>query len=186
MREAREQLEQAEDLRRQGKLDRAESILGSLLRRYPDYFGAQHTLGLLLADRRNYRRSVEHLVQAAMLNPRSWMTHAALAGVYLRLDAKEMAAHTLEQARAIKPKEPTILVTLGETYSEEREYERARDAYREAIEVEPGMTEAAIGLAYACIALGQHNEAADALERLIGEALGPCAVRPLRKLSHGT
>ena len=167
LREAREQLEQAEGLRKQGKLDRAESILASLVRRYPDYFGAQHTLGLIFADRGNYRRAVEHLVQAAMLNPRSWMTHAALAGVYLRLDAKEMAAHTLEQARTIKPKEPTILVTLGEIYSEEREYELAHDAYREALEVEPGMAEAAIGLAYACIALGQHAETADALERLL-------------------
>ncbi|MGO8973302.1 MAG: tetratricopeptide repeat-containing sulfotransferase family protein [Steroidobacteraceae bacterium] len=167
LREAREQLEQAEGLRTQGKFDRAESILASLVRRYPDYFGAQHTLGLVFADRGNYRRAVEHLVQAAMLNPRSWMTHTALAGVYLRLDAKEMAAHTLEQARTIKPKEPTILVTLGEIYSEEREYELARDAFHEAREVEPGMAEATIGFAYACIALGRHAEAADALERAL-------------------
>lgn len=166
MREAREQLEKAESLRKQGQFDRAETILASLVRRFPDYFGAHHTLGLIFADRRNYRRAVEHFVQAAMLNPRSWMTHAALAGVYLRLDAKEMAAHTLEQARAIKPKEPAILVTLAEIYSEEREYELAQDAYRDALEIEPGMTEASIGLAYACIALGQHTDAASALELL--------------------
>ena len=167
LREAREQLEQAEDLRKQRKFDRAESILTPLVRRYPDYFGAQHTLGLIFADRGNYRRAVEHLVQAAMLNPRSWMTQVALAGVYLRLDATEMASRTLEQARTIKPKEPSILVTLGEIYSEEREYELARQAYREALDVEPGMAEASIGLAYACTALNRHAEAMDALERLL-------------------
>lgn len=172
LREAREQLEQAEDLRKQRKFDRAELILASLVRRYPDYFGAHHTLGLVFADRGNYRRAVEHLVQAAMLNPRSWMTHTALAGVFLRLDAKEMAAHTLEQARTIKPKEPSILVTLGEIYREEREYESARDAYREALVVEPGMTEATIGLAYACTALGLYAEAADALETLLKRGMG--------------
>ncbi len=167
LREAREKLEEADSLRKQGKLDRAESILTSLVRRHPDYFGAQHTLGLLYADRRDYRRAADHLVQAAIVNPNSWMTLAALAGVYLRLDAKEMAAHTLEQARAIKPKEPAILVTLGEIYSDEHEYELARAAYREALEVEPGMVEAAIGLAYACTSLGQHTEAAGVLETFL-------------------
>jgi tetratricopeptide (TPR) repeat protein len=106
-------------------------------------------------------------VEAAMLNPRSWMTHVALAGVYLRLDAKEMAAHTLEQARVMKPNEPAILVTLGEIYSEEREYELARDTFRQALEIEPSMIEAAMGLTYACSALGEHAEAADALEGLL-------------------
>lgn len=172
-REAREQLEQAETLRQQRKFDRAETILTALVRNYPDYFGAQHTLGLTFADRGNYRRAVEHLVQAAMLNPRSWMTHAALAGVYLRLDAREMAARTLEQARAIKSNDPAILVTLGEIYSEEREYEPACEAYREAFAAEPGMGEAGIGLAYACIALGRYAEAAAALEELLKRGVRP-------------
>lgn len=167
LRESRELLEQAEGLRKQGKLDRAESILSSLVRRYPDYFGAQHTLGLVYADKSNYRAAVYHLVQAAMLNPRSWMTHTALAGVYLRLDAKEMAARTLELARTIKPREPAVLATLGEVYSEEREYELARDAYREALAVDPGMTEAAIGLGYANTALGRYGEATETLESLL-------------------
>src|SRR5262249_19851025 len=37
LREAREQLEQAEVLRRERKLDKAESVCTALLRRYPDY-----------------------------------------------------------------------------------------------------------------------------------------------------
>jgi tetratricopeptide (TPR) repeat protein len=84
-----------------------------------------------------------------------------------------MAARTLEQARAIKPKDPAILVTLGEIYGEEREYELARDTYREALAAEPGMTEAGLGLAYACIALGQHGEAAEALEGLLKRGIRP-------------
>ncbi len=170
LREAREQLEQAESLRRQRKFDRAESACTALLRRHPDYFGAHHTLGLIHADRGDYRRAIGPLVQAAMLNPRSWSTHTALAGVYLRLDAKEMAAHTLEQARAIKPNEPSILVTLGEVYREEREYELARDVFQEALAAEPGMEEAAIGLSAAFTSLGEHARAADAIEPLLKRA----------------
>ena len=167
LRESREQLEQAEALRRERKFDRAEAICTALVRQHPDYFGALHTLGLTYADKGDHKRALGLLVQAAMLNPRSWMTLTALAGVYLRLDAKEMAAHTLEQARLLKPNEPSILVTLGEIYREEREYEHACDAFREALDVEPGMEEAAIGLALVSTSLGRHTEAAEALDGLL-------------------
>src|SRR5204863_3150313 len=52
-------------------------------------------------------------------------------------------------------------------YSEEREYELAREAYRQALQVEPGMEEAAIGVARASTSLGEHAEAADSLDGLL-------------------
>ena len=163
LRAAREQLEEAEALRQRRKFDRAETICTSLVRRYPNYFGALHPLGLICADKNDNRRALGYLVQATMLNPESWMTHTALAGVYLALDAPEMAARTLEQARALNPREPSTLVTLGQVYSEEREYELARKAFRDALNAEPGMEEAAVGLAHAAIALDDNDEAATAL-----------------------
>jgi Flp pilus assembly protein TadD len=166
LREAREQLEHAEMLRQQRKYERAESICNTLLRKYPDYFGALHTLGLIHADRGNYRRAVAPLVEAVMLNPRSWITYTALAGVYLRLDAKEMAAQALEQARAIKPNEASILVTLGEVYREEREYELARDALEQAVALEPDLEAAIVGLASVYGTLGENDKAADTLNTL--------------------
>ncbi len=166
LREAREQLEHAEALRRQGKFERAESICNTLLRKYPDYFGALHTLGLVHADRGNYRRAVAPLVEAVMLNPRSWITYTALAGVYLRLDAREMAAQALEQARAIKPNEASILVTLGEVYREEREYELARVVLEQAVAVEPDLEAAIVGLASVYVTLGDHGKAVDTLNTL--------------------
>src|SRR5688572_16170056 len=115
-------LDEAEQLRLQGRLDRAQKICDVLVREYPNYVGALHTLGLILADKRNPGQALNYLVRAAMLNPRSWMTLTALSGVYLQLDAPEMAALTLEQARQIKPLDASILVTLGEIYRAEREY----------------------------------------------------------------
>ena len=96
-------LEHAEQLRLQGKLDRAQRVCKSLLREHPDYMAALHTIGLIYADKGNHQQSLNSLVRAAMLNPRSWSTLTALSGVYLELKATEMAAHTLEQARAIRP-----------------------------------------------------------------------------------
>src|SRR5712691_7185779 len=94
-------LDEAEQLRQQGKLDRAQKICEALVREHPDYMAALHTLGLVLADRENYEQALNCLVRAVMLDPRSWTTLTALGGVYLRLEAKEMAALALEQARAI-------------------------------------------------------------------------------------
>jgi tetratricopeptide (TPR) repeat protein len=167
LRDSYVQLEEAERLRQQGKLDRAETICAALIRRYPDYMGALHTLGVIHADKRDYLRALECLNRAAMLNPRSWTTLTALSGVYLQLEANEMAAHTLEQARAIKPQDASILATLGEIYREEREYELARDAFRDALKVEPDLEAAAAGLGVCCSQLGQYAEAAKLYEGLI-------------------
>lgn len=160
-------LEEAETLRQQKKLDRAQKICESLLRSHPDYMAALHTLGLIYADKENYQRAFDCLARAAMINPRSWSTLTALSGVYLELDAPEMAAQALEQAKALKPNDPSILVTLGEIYRKEREYEFAKDAYRQALNVEPGLEPAASGLGWVCSYIGEYAEAAEIFEKLI-------------------
>ena len=151
-------LEEAEQLRQQGKLDRAQRICETLVREHPDYMAALHTLGLVLADKKNYEQALNRLFRAAMLNPRSWSTLTALSGICLELGAREMAAQILEQARAIKPQDPAILVTLGTIYREEREYELARDAFRQALAVEGDLVAAAVGLGWINSYLGQNAE----------------------------
>jgi tetratricopeptide (TPR) repeat protein len=167
LRETREKLEQAEACRREGKLDRAETICSALLQRYPDYVAALHTLGLIYADRGDLKRAVGPLFRAAMLNPRSWMTLTALSGLCLSLDGKEMAAQILEQARLINPRDASVLVTLGEIYREEREYELGREAFREALTQEQGLEPAVVGLALCHMSLGENAEAAAVLNELL-------------------
>jgi Flp pilus assembly protein TadD len=160
-------LEEAEQLQQQGKLDRAQRICESLLREHPDYLAALRTLGLIYADKKNFQQSLNCLVRALMLNPRSWSTLTALGGIYLKLGAMEMAAQTLEQARAIKPKDPSVLVTLGEIYRQKREDELTRDAFSRALEIDPDLVPAAIGFGWASLHLGQHSEAVAAFEKLL-------------------
>lgn len=164
---ARERLEQAEALRRQGKLDQAENICTKLLRQYPDYFGALHTLGLIYADKQQSAQALGPLFHAVTLNPRSWITLTALSAVCLNLRAGEMAAQVLEQAVALKPKDPSVLATLGYVYTQEREYEKARDAFDEALKAQPKFLEASMGLARSLISLGHDQAAAKVLEKLL-------------------
>ncbi len=165
------QLDRAEQLRREGKLDRAQKICESLIREHSDYVAALHTLGLIYADKKNYQQALNCLVRAAMLNPRNILTLTALSGVYLELDAKEMAAQTLELARAIKPRDPNVLVTLGEIYREEREYELAKEAFSQALNVEADLVPAATGFGWACLHLGQNEEVAATFENLLGRGI---------------
>ena len=175
-------LEQAEQLRLQGKLDRAQRICEALLREHPDYMAALHTIGLIYADKENYQQSLNSLVRAAMLNPRSWSTLTALSGVYLELKAYEMAAQTLELARAIKPQDANVLVTLGEIYSEEREYDLAKEAFAQALKVEPDLFPAATGLGWTQSYLGENTEAVAAFEKILRS--GVVSFEPLAALSY--
>jgi len=161
------QLERAEQLRQEGKLDRAQKICESLLRQHSDYMAALHTLGLIYADKKNYERAFDYLARAVMLNPRSWSTLTALSGVYLELGANEMAAQTLEQARAIKPQDANVLVTLGEIYRQEREYELAKEAFGQALKIENNLVPASSGFGWMCLYLGHNGEAVATFEGLL-------------------
>jgi tetratricopeptide (TPR) repeat protein len=167
LRETFQQLERAELLRMQGQVERARAICEGLVGRYPDYFGALYTLGLIYIDKKQYPQALGYLVRAAMLNPQSWRALTALSAVYLELGAYEMAAHTLEQASRIEPEDASILVTLGEVYREEREYELARDAFANAFRLDPSLHVAAIGLGTCYAHLGQYAEAAKVFEGVV-------------------
>jgi len=162
--ETRTQLQEAEQLRQSGEIDKAMAICEKLVKQHPRYMGALHTLGLLCADKRDYPRALGFLVRAAMLNPRHWRTLTALSNVYLKLDAPEMAAQVLEAARRINPEDAGILATLGEIYHNQREYELAAETFRKALSLDRTLWAAEMRLGQASVHLGQYAEAAAALE----------------------
>lgn len=174
-------LQQAEQLRQVGRLDQAQAICEALLERHPNYWGTLHTLGLTLADKESHKEALDYLVRAQMLDPQNWMTLTALSGVYLRLDAIEMAARTIAQAMQIEPKDPSVLLMRADIYREDCEYELARDAYRQALAADPNLFAAAIGLGWCCAEIGDHAEAAGIFEDLIHR--GMHVLEPLRALA---
>ena len=174
-------VQQAEAFRRHRRFDRAQAICESLLRSYPDYVAALHTLGLVLADQERHHDALSYLVRAVLLNPRSWTALTALAGVYLRLGATDMAAQTIEQAAAIEPGDASVLLMLGDVRREQCEYETARDAYRRAVTIDPSMVEAAIGIGWCCAEIGDFPEAAEVFEGVARR--DPRRIEPLRALA---
>jgi tetratricopeptide (TPR) repeat protein len=160
----RDELEEADRLRQQGKLDRAEAICNGLLRRFPDYVAALHTLGLVYLDKHNFDRALDSLVRALMLDPANWMTLTALSLAYLRLGATAMAAQTLERALIFRPQDAAIFASLGEIHRQDHEYEAAGQAYRQALAIAPDLASASLGLALCLAAIGDNTGAAGVLE----------------------
>ena len=64
--DAYEQLQKGEALRQQGHLDRALTLCQPLVARYPNYYGALYTLGLIYADKDQYPQALGLLVRAVM------------------------------------------------------------------------------------------------------------------------
>jgi tetratricopeptide (TPR) repeat protein len=175
-------LDQAELLRRAGQFEQSYSICRALLERYPNYFAALYTAGLVCADRRDYQQALNYLVRAVMLNPENWSALTALSGVYLRLGAHAMAAETVRKALAIRPRDASVLLTLGEIYREDREYELAAQAYLEAMKLDSSLDIAKQGVALSYSKLGRTAEAATLLEQLI--AAGNRDVKVLLNLAQ--
>lgn len=179
--EAHQKLRRAEILRQNRKLDEAEKICLSMLRKFPHYYGALHTIGLVYADKGRHEQAMLYLAQAAMINPRSWTTLTALSGVYLALGSAEMASRVLCDALQITTEEPTIYYTLADIYYDQKEYVQAAEACQKALVLEPDMEEALFTLARTCVSLGQYAEAREALERVV--KLKPMSLKALVQLS---
>ncbi len=174
-------VQQAEALRLQGRFAEAEAICETLLQSRPDYVAALHTLGLVFADQERHGDALNHLVRAVMLNPLSWTALTALAGVYLRLGATEMAAQTIERAVAIEPNEAGVLLMQGDIRRAQCEYDLARDTYRRALTLEPGMVDAEIAMGWCCLEIGDCAAAAEIFERVARRR--PRLIEPLRALA---
>ena len=179
--ETAKQLSEAEALRLGGKPDKARRICTGLLNRFPDYPAAHHTMGLVLADMHNYSQALSHLVRAQMHDPDNWKVLTALAGVYLRMGASAMAARTLEQAATLRPGDAGTLITLGEIYRGDREYELAVNAFRKSAAAGGGGA-AQYGLGLCLMELGQMEEAAGLFDGLV--AKGNRSITTLNALSE--
>ena len=100
----------------------------------------------------------------------------------MRLGASTMAARTLEHARKNAPDDANILITLGEIYYEEKEYEYSKDAFEAALAIEPERNTAQTGLAKNLMAIGQLSEAAEIYQNRI--RAGHISLGHVSHLSH--
>lgn len=171
----------AEKLRSEGRFNKAISCCNKLLSKFPDYFGALHTLGLIYADIKDFRNSLIYLTRAQMVNPQNTTTLIALSGVYSALGSNRMAIQTLKNVFEDGVEDPNALVSLAFIYNQEREYELAYQTYKKAVDVDPRFATANLGFGLAAKQLGRYEEAAEALWRVVRQ--GSFGLDPIYQLA---
>jgi len=178
----RTELAKADQLRKAGKLKRAQAICETLIDQYPDYVAALHTLGLIHLTKEQYWPALSCFTRAAMLNPKDPTILINLGNVYFGLGAAELSTQTLELAKTFAPDNPIIHTTLGRIYEAQKEYELAAGCFERALALDPTNAATAFALSSCYLHMGRVEDAA---VRLIqAHRSDPVSVDVLGALAH--
>lgn len=113
-------------------------------------------------------------------NPRSWGPYVHLGRVLARAGDVDGALAALDQAAALAPQEPKVLVSRLEIVSEHHPAEAAAEA-RRALDVAPQEPSVIVAAARALHAAGQEPEAFELLDRAWEALPGDRAIRRQRR-----
>lgn len=164
-------LRKAKSLARKGASGEAETLLRSLLERFPDNKRAIETLQSIAAPQVSRRRSPEQMKADLQ----------ALAALY------KQGRHTdvVAQGPALVaqyPKSAVLHNILGASLTALEQFAAAADSFREAVRLEPESAEHWNNLGQALNALGRVDEAAASLKKAV--ALKPNFVNALSNLGY--
>lgn len=108
---------------------------------------------------KRHARAIECFQEMARLEPQAPEGWNLLAQEYRAAGDSQRAANVLEQALTAVRDSALMLLLLGESYSDLGRFEQAGRAYRQALDVDGGLTPAWLGLARSQIRLGRAAEA---------------------------
>jgi tetratricopeptide (TPR) repeat protein len=131
----------------------------------PDYAYAYHGLGLVAAKKADDEEAAALQRKAWTLAPGFADAAVALAEALMKLGKIEETIEVLEEHVRLDPASMLSHVVLGQAYMQAREHEKARDAFRAALELYPDVSNARYGLATALARLGQSEESKREMEK---------------------
>jgi thioredoxin-like negative regulator of GroEL len=125
-------------------------------------------LGAERYDEGNYKGAQEALEAALCLNPNFDSAYANLANVLQKLGDKEKAQEALEHCHFhVNPQNGEVAYSLGVVYLNNGEYEKCKSCLQACLEVDDGDTDAIMGMAQACSALGDRDDEEQWYQRLV-------------------
>jgi tetratricopeptide (TPR) repeat protein len=157
--------------------DYAESVLLEALKYAPNHWGAIYTYAVLLQDLGRDEEAITYYEKAVRLNPDHAKCQNNYAAALLRTNRLEEALEQGQRAERLDRANPLVKVNLGNIYYLLLNYEKARSAFTEAIELEERLAPAHFGLAMVEQALGgdagkakEHYRKALEINHMIAEA----------------
>ncbi len=160
------ELVRAEKLRREGKLRDSEKICRHLLAKHPTYLGALQTFGLVSLEKKNFPQAVTCFLTASAEAPEDPSNFLNLAVAWIGLERYATARLMLEKALELNPLVSEVHHLLGDVETRDRDYQRARECYAEAVRLDAGNFIALFKLADTQVTLGAFDEAKAALKKL--------------------
>jgi predicted O-linked N-acetylglucosamine transferase (SPINDLY family) len=134
-------LEQASSFHRTGNIKEAETIYKKIINESPNSFEANHALGAINLQLRNYKESISWTKKAININSKHHAPYNNLGASYLALEEFYNAISAFSEAIKIKPDYAQAYNSLGITYKKLEQYDNAIINYNKAIKLKPDYAE---------------------------------------------
>ncbi len=147
------------------ELEQAEALLAQALEMDPELPPAKVLEGRIRLYRGNLAGAGEAFMTAVQLSPQYGDAYLGLAEALTRAERRKEAIEALAEGARQDPGNDVLLVAFAEALTGEKEYERARTAWRRATEINRFNAAAWRGLAAALARDGDETGSAQALSR---------------------
>jgi tetratricopeptide (TPR) repeat protein len=147
-----------------GRLDEAERSYRSALQIAPDDAQILARYGMHRLRAEDWPGAIR-LLERSLASREDALSYFYLAQAYFHTDAKAKALQAIEKSAALEPKNPTILLKLGEYRAQASRYPPALEALRRAQQLDPDQPGLDLALGVVHLSLLEVEEARAALER---------------------
>ena len=134
-------LEQASSFHIKGNIKEAETIYKKIINESPNSFEANHALGAIYLQLRNYKESISWTKKAININSKHHAPYNNLGASYLAIKEFYNAISAFSEAIKIKPDYAQAYNSLGITYKKLEQYDNAIINYNKAIKLKPDYAE---------------------------------------------
>src|ERR1700674_649938 len=134
--------------------DRAIARLKTQLPKYPQNVGFHIMLGALLEERKDLAGAEQEFKQASDLDKKNSEALAKLGMVRNERGATDQALQTYLDGSKINPQEITFYLLAGGIYMSKQDWDRAKQQYGKALEIQPDNPLASNNLAYVMLQQG--------------------------------
>lgn len=149
-----------------GRFEHAQKLYEEILKEHPDHLETLHSLGVLLAQLRQYEPAAQYLQHAIQLNDQIADFHYNLGNIWFFQHAFDSARTCYQRALRLAP-HVEAHVMLGNLFCEQGHLHQAKEHYQCALALNPQLTEPYIKLSHIFYEQGEWAQA----ERCAQQAL---------------
>ncbi|MBP7859675.1 tetratricopeptide repeat protein [Patescibacteria group bacterium] len=134
----------------------------------PNYEISHNNMGDYYGRRGDDKKAIEEFLIAIKINPNYAPAYHNVGLAYMRLEDFDLAIKYLEEASRLSSNLFQSVEKLGEIYLyDKKDYTKSRDYFIKALEINPGLVNSRINLAYSYLYLGDKESALKTFELVL-------------------